>query len=57
MGLPRIWQAILRGNVPEQDTGAIVFSFGHFLENARDYFPYVALGHVAGKAASARRAQ
>jgi len=26
-------------------------------ENARDYFPYVALGHVAGKAASARRAQ
>src|SRR5664279_162762 len=36
--LPRIWQAILRGNVPEQDTGAIVFSFGHFLENARDYF-------------------
>jgi hypothetical protein len=36
--LPRVWQAILRGNVPEQDAGAIVFSFGHFLENARDYF-------------------
>ena len=36
--LPRIWQAILRGNVPEQDAGAIAFSFGHFIENARDYF-------------------
>lgn len=36
--LPRIWQAILRGNVPEQDPGAIAFSFGHFIENARDYF-------------------
>ena len=36
--LPRIWQAILRGNVPEQDAGAIVFSFSHFIENARDYF-------------------
>ena len=36
--LPRIWQASLRGNVPEQDPGAIAFSFGHFIENARDYF-------------------
>lgn len=36
--LPRLWQAILRGNVPEQDPGTIAFSFGHFLENARDYF-------------------
>jgi hypothetical protein len=36
--LPRIWQAILRGNVPEQDPGAVVFSFTHFIENTRDYF-------------------
>src|ERR1039457_65976 len=36
--LPRIWQAILRGNVPEQDPGAVAFSFTHFIENARDYF-------------------
>lgn len=36
--LPRIWQAILRGNVPEQDPGAIPFSAGHFLENTWDYF-------------------
>jgi 4-amino-4-deoxy-L-arabinose transferase-like glycosyltransferase len=36
--LPRIWQAILRGNVPEQDPGAITFSFGNFLTNSRDYF-------------------
>jgi 4-amino-4-deoxy-L-arabinose transferase-like glycosyltransferase len=36
--LPRIWQAFLRGNVPEQDAGAINFSFNHFIENARDYF-------------------
>jgi len=35
--LPRIWQSILRGNVPEQDPGAITFSFGNFLANARDY--------------------
>jgi len=39
--LPRIWQAILRGNVPEQDPGAIAFSFGHFIENTRDYFKTV----------------
>jgi hypothetical protein len=36
--LPRIWQAILRGNVPEQDPGAVAFSFTHFIENTRDYF-------------------
>jgi hypothetical protein len=36
--LPRIWQAILRGNVPEQDPGAVTFSFTHFVENTRDYF-------------------
>ncbi len=36
--LPRIWQSALRGNVPEQDPGAVTFSFGNFLANARDYF-------------------
>ncbi len=36
--LPRIWQAILRGNVPEQDPGAVTFSVTNFLENTRDYF-------------------
>jgi hypothetical protein len=36
--LPRIWQSILRGNVPEQDPGTITFSLGNFLENTRDYF-------------------
>ncbi len=36
--LPRIWQSILRGNVPEQDPGAITFSVKNFLENSRDYF-------------------
>ena len=36
--LPRIWQAILRGNVPEQDPGAIIFGLTNFIKNARDYF-------------------
>jgi hypothetical protein len=36
--LPRIWQAVFRGSVPEQDPGAIVFSFTNFFNNARDYF-------------------
>jgi hypothetical protein len=36
--LPRIWQSILRGNVPEQDAGAVIFSVTNFLENTRDYF-------------------
>jgi Dolichyl-phosphate-mannose-protein mannosyltransferase len=36
--LPRIWQSVLRGNVPEQDPGTITFSFTNFLENTRDYF-------------------
>jgi hypothetical protein len=36
--LPRIWQAILRGNVPEQDPGAVTFSASNFFENTRDYF-------------------
>ena len=36
--LPRIWQSILRGNVPEQDPGAITFGFTNFVQNTRDYF-------------------
>jgi hypothetical protein len=35
--LPRIWQAILRGNVPEQDPGAITFSAVNLQSNVRDY--------------------
>jgi hypothetical protein len=36
--MPRIWQAVFRGSVPEQDPGAIVFSFQNFFNNARDYY-------------------
>ncbi len=36
--LPRIWQSILRGNIPEQEPGTVALSFGHFLANAREYF-------------------
>ncbi len=36
--MPRIWQAVFRGSVPEQDPGAIVFSFQNFFNNGHDYF-------------------
>jgi hypothetical protein len=36
--LPRIWQAVLRGNVPEQDPGAITFSLENFFNNTYEYF-------------------
>lgn len=36
--LPRIWQSILRGNIPEQEPGAITFSVENFFANAREYF-------------------
>jgi hypothetical protein len=36
--MPRIWQAVFRGSVPEQDPGAIVFSFKNFFDNACAYF-------------------
>jgi hypothetical protein len=36
--LPRIWQAILRGSVPEQEPGTVTFSGENFLSNAREYF-------------------
>ncbi|MEO8905753.1 MAG: glycosyltransferase family 39 protein [Polyangiaceae bacterium] len=40
---PRIWQAVLRGNVPEQEPGATTFSLANFLHNAAEYFqPIVA---------------
>jgi hypothetical protein len=36
--LPRIWQSILRGNVPEQEPGTVTFSVENFLDNAHEYF-------------------
>jgi hypothetical protein len=36
--MPRSWQAVFRGSVPEQDPGAIVFSFKNFIDNAGAYF-------------------
>ncbi len=36
--LPRIWQALLRGAVPEQEPGAVTFSLENFLNNAHEYF-------------------
>lgn len=36
--MPRIWQSVLRGNIPEQEPGAIVFSLENFLDNAHEYF-------------------
>ncbi|HEX2661071.1 MAG TPA: hypothetical protein VHU40_22480, partial [Polyangia bacterium] len=35
---PRIWQAVLRGSVPEQEPGAVTFSLGNFTSNAGEYF-------------------
>jgi len=36
--LPRIWQALLRGNIPEQELGIITFSLDNFLNNLHEYF-------------------
>jgi 4-amino-4-deoxy-L-arabinose transferase-like glycosyltransferase len=36
--LPRIWQSLLRGNIPEQDPGTVTFSLDNFLNNAHEYF-------------------
>ncbi len=36
--IPRIWQAVFRGSIPEQEPGAVVFSFKNFIDNARGYF-------------------
>ena len=35
---PRIWQAVLRGSVPEQEAGAIALSVENLVNNAREYF-------------------
>src|SRR5688500_271219 len=36
--LPRVWQSLLRGNVPEQEPGTISFSVENFINNAHEYF-------------------
>ena len=36
--LPRVWQSMLLGNVPEQEPGAVTFSLDNFLNNGREYF-------------------
>jgi hypothetical protein len=36
--LPRIWQSILRGNVPEQAPGTVTFSADNFWNNVHEYF-------------------
>jgi 4-amino-4-deoxy-L-arabinose transferase-like glycosyltransferase len=36
--LPRIWQAVLRGNIPEQEPGTVTFSVDNFFDNALEYF-------------------
>ena len=35
---PRIWQAALRGSVPEQEPGIVPFGLENFFNNAREYF-------------------
>jgi hypothetical protein len=35
--LPRVWQAILRGNVPEQEPGTVTFSAENFTNNVEEY--------------------
>jgi hypothetical protein len=36
--LPRAWQSLLRGNVPAQEPGTVVFSVENFLANTHEYF-------------------
>jgi hypothetical protein len=36
--LPRIWQSLLKGNVPEQEPGVVTFGVENFLGNAQEYF-------------------
>lgn len=36
--LPRIWQSILRGNIPEQEPGAVALSAENFVANLHEYF-------------------
>lgn len=35
---PRIWQSLLRGNVPEQAPGTVTFSAENFFHNLSEYF-------------------
>ncbi len=35
---PRIWQAALRGSVPEQEAGVTALSLENFINNTREYF-------------------
>lgn len=35
---PRVWQAVVRGSVPEQEAGATAISLENFFNNAREYF-------------------
>lgn len=35
---PRVWQAVLRGSLPDQEPGAVALSAGNFVANAREYF-------------------
>jgi hypothetical protein len=36
--MPRVWQAVFRGSIPEQEPGTVTFSLKNFFDNARDYF-------------------
>jgi hypothetical protein len=36
--LPRLWQSLLRGSIPEQEPGTIALSFSNFVANAAEYF-------------------
>lgn len=36
--MPRVWQAVFRGSVPDQSAGTIVFSLQNFWHNASEYF-------------------
>jgi len=35
---PRLWQAVLRGSLPDQDPGAVAISAENFWNNTREYF-------------------
>ncbi len=36
--MPRVWQSILRGNVPEQEPGSVAFSLHNAAANVHEYF-------------------
>ncbi|MFL5306673.1 MAG: hypothetical protein ACJ8F1_15765 [Polyangia bacterium] len=49
---PRLWQAALRGSVPDQEVGVPAVSVGYFFDNLREYFRPV-LSPLAGYPAHA----